>query len=235
MDTIFMNSENSRTSEYHVLVLNLTDKLDLRRGQKTVLLSNISIYYTWKNIKSSYNNNKFKISVPTWNGKFELPDGSYSISDIQDYFEYILKKHSESVDNPSFRIYVNKIENRITFKIKSGYYLELLTLETMKLLGSAESKITRNKNGENVPHLEVVELVLVHCNLVNNDYQQDSRILYTFVPNKTFGSLLEVSPTNHVFLKPFNSKFQEIKIWFTDQASTPLEVEVRINVTLIIK
>ena len=232
MDTIFMNSENSRTSEYHVLVLTLTDILYLRRGKKTVALSNLSIYYTWKNIKSSYNNNKFKTSAPTWNEEFELPDGSYSISDIQDYFEYILKKHSRSVYNPPIRIYVNKIKNRITFKIKSGYCLELLTPETMKLLGSAESKITKNKNGENVPHSEVVELVLVHCNPVNNDYQQDSRILYTFVPNKTFGSLLE---TNHVFLKTFNSEFQEIKIWFTDQTSTPLEVEDRINVTLIIK
>ena len=119
MDTIFMNSENSRTSEYYVFVLNLTDKLDLRRDQKTVALSNLSIYYTWKNIKSSYNNNKSKISAPTWSEDFDLPNGSYSISDIQDYFEYILKKHSESVDNPSIRINVNKIENRITFKIKS--------------------------------------------------------------------------------------------------------------------
>ena len=235
MDTIFMNSENSRTSEYHALVLKLNDKLDLRRGQKTVALSNLSIYYTWKNIKSSYNNNKFKRSAPTWNEEFELPDGSYSTSDIQDYFEYILKKHSESVDNPPIRIYVNKIENRITFKIKSGCYLELLTPETMKLLGSTESKITKDKNGENVPHLEVAELVLVHYNLVNNDYQQNSRILYTFVPNKSFGSLLEISPTNHVFLKKFNSEFQEIKIWFTDQTSKPLEVEDKINVTLIIK
>ena len=105
--------------------------------------------------------------------------------------------------------------------------LSFLTPETMKLLGSIESKITRNKNGENVPHLEVVELVLVHCTLVNNDYQQDSRILYTFVPNKTFVSLLEISPTNHVFLKTFNSEFHEIKIWFTYQTSTPLEVEVK--------
>ena len=121
------------------------------------------------------------------------------------------------------------------FKIKTGYYLELLTPETMKLLGSTENETAKNKNGENVPHLEVVELVLVHCNLVNNDYQQDSRILYTFVPNKTFGSLLEISPTNHVFLKTFNSEFQEIKIWFTDHKSTPLEVKDRINVTLIIK
>ena len=127
MDTIFMDSENSRTAEYHVLVLKLTNKLDLRRGQKTVALTNLSIYYTWKNIKSSYNNNKFKISAPTWIEQFELPDGSYSVSDIQDYFEYILKKHNESVNNPLIRIYVNKIENRITFKIKSGYYLELLT------------------------------------------------------------------------------------------------------------
>ena len=130
-------------------------------------------------------------------------------------------------------MYINRIENRITFKIKSRYYLELLTPETMKLLGS--TKITKNKNGENVPHLEVVELVLVHCNLVNNDYQQDSRILFTFVPNKTFGSLLEISPTNQVFLKTFNSEFQEVKIWFTDQTSKPLELEDKINITLVIK
>ena len=235
MDTIFMNSENSRTSEHHVLVLKLTDKLDLRRGQKSVAFSNLSIYYTWKNVKSSYNNNKCKISAPTWSEEFKLPDGSYSISHIQDYFEYILKKHSENVDTSSIRIYVNKIESRIAFKIENGYYLELLTPETIKLLVSTESKLTKDKNGENVPHLEVVELVLVYCNLVNNDYQQDSRILYAFVPNKTFGSLLQISPTNHIFLKTFNSEFQEIKVWFTDQTSKPLEVEDRINVTLIIK
>ena len=105
----------------------------------------------------------------------------------------------------------------------------------MKILGSTESKITKDKNGENMPHLEVVELVLVHCNLVNNDYQHNSRILYTFVPNKPFGSLSEISPTNHIFLKTFNSEFQEIKIWLTDQTSKPLEVEDRINLTLIIK
>ena len=121
------------------------------------------------------------------------------MSYIQDYFEYILKKRS--VDNPSIRIYVNKIENSITFKIKSEYYLELLTPETMKLLGSAENKINKDKNGDNVPHLEIVEVVLVHCNLVNNDYQQNSRTLYTFVRNKTFGSLLEISPPNHVFFE----------------------------------
>ena len=164
-----------------------------------------------------------------------MADKSYSISDIQDYFEYILKKHSENVDNPSIRIYVNKIQNRVTFKIKNGYYLELLTPETMKLLGSTESKITKDKNGENVPHLEIAGLVLVHCNLANNDYQQNSRTLYTFVANKPFGSLLEISPANNIFLKAFNSEFQEIKIWFTDQTSKPLEVEDKINLTLLIK
>ena len=94
MDTIFMNSEKSKTFESNVLILKLNDKLDLRRGERSIALSNLSIYYTWKNIKSSYNNNKFKISAPTWNDKFELPDGSYSVSDIEDYFEYILKKAS---------------------------------------------------------------------------------------------------------------------------------------------
>ena len=212
MDTIFMNSGNSKTSEYHVLLLNLTDKLDLRRGEKTVALSNLSIYYTCKNIKSSYNNNKFKISSPTWSEEFELPDRSYSVSDFRDYFKYILKKNGENINNPLIIIYLNKIENRITFKIKSGYSLELLTPETMKLLRSTVSKITKDKNGENALHLEVVELLLVHCNLVNNDFQQDSRILYTFVPNKTFGSLLEISPAKHVFLKTFNSEFREIKV-----------------------
>ena len=139
------------------------------------------------------------MSAPTWSEEFKLPVGSYLVSDIQDYFEYILKKHSESIDNPSIRMYVNRIENRIIFKIKNRYYLELLTPETMKLLGSTESKITKDKNGENVPHLEAVQLVLVRFNFVNNDYQQDSRILYTFVPNNSFGSLLEISPTNQVF------------------------------------
>ena len=142
---MFINSENSKTSEPHILILKPTNILDLRIGEKLIALSNLSIYYSWKNIKSSYNNNKFKISAPTWNDKFELPDGSYSVSIIQDYFEYILKKHEESVDKPSIQIYVNKIENRVKFKIKNGYSLALLTPETMKLLGSTENKITKEK------------------------------------------------------------------------------------------
>ena len=137
-----MNFENSKTSEAHVLILKLTDKLDLKRGVKSTALSTLSIYYTWTNTKSSYINNKYKISAPTWNDKLELPDGSYFALDIQEYFEYILEKQKENIDNPSIRIYLIEIEKRITCRTKTGYYHEILTPETMKSLGSTENKIT---------------------------------------------------------------------------------------------
>ena len=127
-------------------------------------LANLSIYYTWKNIKTEYNNNKFKISAPTWNETFDLPDGSYSIDDIQDYSEFIIKKHETLTENPSIQIYPNKIKNRIIFKIKNGYKLQLLTPETMKLLGSTKKVVDKDKSGENVPKLEIAEVVSVHCN-----------------------------------------------------------------------
>ena len=199
IDTIFMNSKNSKTSKPHIIILKLTNKLDLRIGENMISLSNLSVYYTWRNIKSSCNNNKFKISAPAWNDKFELPDGSYFVSDIQDYFEYVFKKHGENTDKSSVEIYVNKTENRVIFKIKDGYSLELLTPETIKVLGSTKKKITKDKNDENVPHLEITEVVLVHSDVVNNYYQQDSRVLYTLVPNKLFGSLVEISSTSHIF------------------------------------
>ena len=126
-----------------------------------------------------------KISGLTWNEEIELPDVSNSVSDTQDYFEYSLKKHIEKTDNSSIRMYVNKIDNRNkTFETKPGYYLELLTPGTMKLLGSTKSRITKDGKCENVPNLEVTELTLIHCNIVNSNYQQDSRVLYAFVPNK---------------------------------------------------
>ena len=105
----------------------------------------------------------------------------------------------------------------------------------MKLLKSTENKITKDKNSENVPHLEITEVVLVYCNIVNNDYQQYSRVLYTFVPNKPFGSLLEISLTNHIFLKTFNSEYNEITVWFINQNSQPLEIEDIINLTMVIE
>ena len=116
-----------------------------------------------------------------------------------------------------------------------GIALNFLKPETRKILGSTKNKIAEDKNGENVPHFEITEVVLAHCNIVNNDYQQDSKVLYTFVPNKPFGCLLEVSPTNNIFLKTFNSEYDKIKVWLKDQNSKPLETEDRINLTMVIK
>ena len=140
MESIFMNSENSKTSESHRFKLDLTDRLNLKDPTKNVTLANLSIYYTWKNIKSEYNNNKFKISAPTWNVTFHLPDGSYSVADMKDYFAFIIKNHKTLTENPPVQIYVNKIKNRIVFEIKTVYKLELLTPETMKLLGSTKKR-----------------------------------------------------------------------------------------------
>ena len=187
METFFKNTKNSKTNEPHRLKYNLIDKLDLKNPNKNMALASLSIYYTWKNVKSIYNNNKFKISAPTWNDTFDLPDGPYSIPAIQNYIEYIIKKHKTIAETAPILIYANKISNRIVFKIKTGYKLELLSKETMKLLGSTKDTIDADKNSENVPRLEDVEVVLVHCNLVNNSYQQASRVLFTFAPNKQYG------------------------------------------------
>ena len=193
METFFMNTKNSKTNESHRFKYDLIDKLDLKNSNKNMALGSLSIYYTWKNVKSTYNSYKFKISAPTWNETFDLPDGSYNIPEIQDYLEYIIKKHETIIDTAPILIYANNITNRIVFKIKTGYKLELLSEETMKLLESMKN-IDADKNSENVPRLENVEVVLVHCNLVNNSYQQHSRVLFTFVPNKQYGQLISLSP-----------------------------------------
>ena len=134
-----MNTENSKTNESNKCIYQFTDKLNLKTpNNKNIGLVNLSIYYTSKNIKSECNNNKFQISAPTWNDTFDLPNGSYSISDIQDYFECIIKKHETLTENPPTQIYPNKIKNRIIFKVKAGYKLELLSPKTMKLLGSTK-------------------------------------------------------------------------------------------------
>ena len=229
-----MNTENSKINEPHRFRLSLADKLNLKNPNKNIALGNLSIYYTWKNIKSAYNNNKFKISAPTWNDTFDLPDGSYSIADIQDYFEFIIKKHETLTENPPVQIYPNKIKNRIVFKIKTGYKLELLSSETMKLLGSTKKDVDQDKDGEDVPKLESVEVVLVHCNLVNNNYQQTSKVWFTFVPNKQFGQLINISPHSLTMLGTTNTEFSFIEVWFADQNSEPLEIEDNVNLTLII-
>ena len=154
METFFINSKNSKTNEPKRFKYDLINKLDLKNSNKNMALANLSIYYTLKIVKSIYKNNKFKISAPTWNETFDLPDGSYNISEIQDYIEYIIKKHETISENAPILIYANTINNRIVFKIKSGYKLELLSKETMKLLGSTKDIIDTDKNSENVPRLE---------------------------------------------------------------------------------
>ena len=196
MEAIFMNTENSKTNKPHGFKLDLTGKLNLKNPNKDMALANLSIYYTWKNIKPKYNNNKFKISVPNWNDTFDLPDRSYSISDIHDYFEFSIKKHKTITENPPIQINPNKIKNRIAFKVKASYKLELLTPETMKLLGSTKQDVDSDKSSENVSKLESVEVVLVDCNLVKNDYQHTTKVLFSF---KQFGQLINISPINIFF------------------------------------
>ena len=163
-----------------------------------------------------------------------MPDGSYNISEIQDYIEYINKKHETIGENVPILIYTNTINNRIVFKIKRGYKLELSSKETMKLFGRTKDTIDADKNSENVSKLENVEVVLVHCNLVNNAYQQHSRALFTFVPTKQYGQLISISPKLLIFLKTMNTEFSEIEVWFTDQNNNALEIEDNVNISLII-
>ena len=184
----------------------------------------MSIYYTWKNIKSEYKKDKFKISAPTWNDTFDLPGGSYSVADIQDYFEFIVKKHETLTENPPIQIYPNKIKNRIVFKIKTGYKLELLTVETVRLLGSGKKEVDKDKDGKIMPKLESVEVVLVHCNLVKNDYQHTSKVFFFFVPDRQFGQLINISPHSLTMTNTVNTEFFSVEVWFTDQASKALEM-----------
>ena len=233
METIFMNTENSKTSEPHRFKLNSADKLNFKNPDKNMALADLSIYYTWKNIKSEHKNNKFKILAPTWNNTFDLPDASYSIEDIQDYFEFIIKKHETLTENLSIQIYPNKIKNRIVFKIKTGYKLELYTPETMRLLGSTKKDVDSDKNSENVPKLESVEVVLVYCNLVKNNYQHSSKVLFSFIPNKQFGQPINISPSTLTMTNTIKTEFSFVEVWFTDQISKALEIEDNINLTLI--
>ena len=229
-----LNTRNSKTSEPHRFKLDLIDKLNLKNPNKNMALAHLSIYYTWKNIKSTCNNNKFKISAPTWNNTFDLPDVSYSIADIQDYFKFIIKNHETLTENPPIQIYPNKTKNRIVFKIKTGYKLELLTLETMKLLGSTKKDVDLDKNSENLPKLESTKVVLVHFNLVKNDYQHTSKVLFSFVPNKQFGQLINISQHSLTMMNTVDTEFSFGEIWFTDQARKALEIEDNVNLTLII-
>ena len=140
-----MITENSKTNEPHKFVLNLSQRLDLRSSDKHVALQNLSIYYAWKNIRKQYKNNKLKITAPTWNDEFELPIGSYSVSDIQDYMEVIIKKHETLTTISPIHVCINTINNRLVFKIKDRYKLELQTPKTMKLFSNPKINIQNKK------------------------------------------------------------------------------------------
>ena len=201
-------------------------------------MSDLSVHYTWHNIKEQYNNNKFRLSGPTWSEDVTLPDGSYEIYQIQNYFlDEVIKKQESSVksneDSPIL-IFANRILNRVTFRIKTGYKLELLTNETMRLLGDGPI-IDTTKNVENVPKLEIVRNVLVFCNLVQNSYLQDSKLLFSFVPNSRFGSLLSITPQLLKYSGNVDSIFDYIEISFTDQNGRPLETDDDIAASIMIK
>ena len=211
MEAIFTNTENSKMNESNKFIYQFTDKINLKNpNNKNIGLVNLSIYYTWKNIKSALNNNKFKIAAPAGNHGFDLPDGYDSIADNQDYFEFFFKKHVTLV-----QIYPNKIKSRIIFKIKTGYELELLSPETIKLLGSSKKDVDKDKGGEEAPKLEFVEAVLVHCKLFNNSYQKASKVLFTFVPNKKFGWLITISHRLLTMLKTTSAEFQSVELGLT--------------------
>ena len=171
-----MNTENSKTNEPHRFKLDLTDKLNLKNPNKNMALTNLSFYYTWKNINSKYNNNKFKISAPTWNDIFDLPDGSYPISDIQDYFQFIIKKHKTLIENPPIQIYRNEIKNRIVFRIKTGYKLEMLTSETTRLLGSTKKDVDSDKKivkmHQNQNLLKLFQYIKIQSKMIINIHQK---------------------------------------------------------------
>ena len=189
-------------------------------------LANLSIYYTWKNVKSEYNNNKFKILAPTWNDTFHLTNGSYSYSDIEDYFGFIIKKQKTLVENTPIQIYPNKIKNRIFFKIKTGCKLELLTPETMTLLESTKQDADKDKDGENVPKLESLEVILAHCYLVKYDYQHMLKVLLTFVPNKQFGQLINTSPHSLTVMSTVNTVFFLLKFGLQTMSVKPLKLKI---------
>ena len=225
MEKIFKNQKKKKTNESNKFFYNFTHKLNLKTPNKKIALVSLSIYYTWKIIKSAYNDHKFKISAQNWIDKFDLLDGSYSVSDIQDYFEYIITKHEVVADNLPTQIYFNK----------TGYKIDLLSKETMKLLGSREIVIDKYKNGKNVPKLEIADVILMHCNAVNYSYQQSSKVLFTLVRNKQFGQFVSIACHSLTSVKTTNKEFPFIEVWFTEQSNRPLEIENNVNITLSIE
>ena len=209
-----MNSENSTTSESHRFRSHLTDKLNLEDPKKNTTLANLNIYYTWKNIIPEYNNNKFKISAPTWNDTFDLPDGSYSIADIQVYFEFIIKKHETLTENSPVQIYPKKSKTELFLK-HNGIQSWIVNSWNNEIIKKHKKVVGKDKGAENVPNFDPVEVVLVYCNLVEKDYQHTSKVLFTFVRNKQFGQLINILPPSLTMMNTVNTEFASVELWFS--------------------
>ena len=231
LETIFINTENIKTNESNKFIYQFTDKLNIKTSTKIL---------DWLIWVSTTRGETLSLHTKTVSLKYLLPLGmmnliwlmiSYFIYDIRDCFEIIIKKHETLTENLPIQIYPNKFKNRI---VKTGYKLELLSLETMKWLRSTKTDVDKDKDGEYLPKLESVEIVSVHCNLVNNNNQQASKVLFTFVPNKNCGQLITISPHSLTMLKTTNAEFQSIQVWFTDQNNRPLGIEDSVNITLMI-
>ena len=237
MSNIFMSTENSKTSDPNIFRLYFTDKIDLR-GNKKVALLDLSIHYTLYNIKEQYNNNKLRLSGPTWFEDVNIADGSYEISQIQNYFlDEVIEKHELNIkfnETSPILIYANRILNRVSSRTKTGYKLDLLTNETMTLIRDGPI-LTQQRNVENVAKLEIVRNVLFFCNLVENVYLQDSKLLFYFVANSRSGSLLSITPQVLKYCDTVDSIFDYIESSFADQNGRPLEIDDDITVTIIIK
>ena len=197
------NTENSKTDKSNKFRYYFIDKLEFKNSNKNMELVKLNICYRWKNIKSAYNNNKFKISAPTLNEEFDLSDESYSVSDIQNYLKHIIKKQENVADKSHLQIYINKIKNRVVIKIKADYKLEIFSKETIRLLESTEKTIAKDKTAKMCQKLVIVSVILMHCNVVNNNYQQASKVLFTFVPDKQFEQIITIASLSLTMLKNY--------------------------------
>ena len=239
MDTIVLTTANSKTiDESHKYSYKLTNAM--RLDDHYICLSNLSMYYTWRNIKASYGNNKMRYHIGPDDGAtgkqyvdVVLPDGSYSIRDINNYLhmQMIANKDTTKDDYP-ISIYSNSTLNRVSIVTRPGCKIDLSD-GMAEFLGFSDGVINNSSHGDLVPKIERVETVMVHCNVAQNNFTQDSNLIFSFVPDTPFGTQLHKRPNFPLWRQARkNSDIREIDIWFTDQLYRPLEIEDNILVEI---
>ena len=234
MDLSILSTGNAKTSENHKLRLELIS--DLRLENAVISLSHLSLYYTWKNFLSKYNNVTCEYTHIPSNTlvKITIPDGSYSVRDLNNYIHHVMSSNNHVNSDESFgiNIYANPVYNRITIKVSNDYEFNIID-GLRQTLGFSQSPLTNGDfNGEDTPQIEKVNNVLVHCNLVNNRVVNDSSVIHSFVPNNSFGSILSISPNYPFWHNTRNASFKDIEVWLTDQNNEPLDIEDNILVEL---